>query len=199
MTTPRADEDTRPPSGHRSKRVRDRVRAAQRTKVDTDAIKARAGATVGDLFKKVRRNPLVLGGLSIGGGSGVWAAAKELLEVTGPQSWIFFAIGAGLVAAYGFMDWLASVGGHLETQGQAVEDIRDMVADGFDEGEARFERIELTFAEHVKNHPGPSVAKQRRPKSSGRTPSYRGDEDTAVVPPVIDMDDMDEPPSISPV
>lgn len=195
MTAPRDDADTKPPGPPRSRRIRERIRA-ERTKVDTNTVKTRAGVNISALIKKVRRNPLVLGGLTIGGGSGMWAAAKELLEVTGPTSWIFFGLGAALVIAYGATDWLASVAGHLETQGQAVEDIRDMVADGFDEGEERFERIENALADHVKNHPGPTAKAKPRGKSGGKLAAYHGEDDTAVVPPVIDVD---EPPSLNPV
>lgn len=187
------DADTRPPSGNRSRRVRERIRA-ERSKVDTDAVKVRAGAKAGEMIKRARRHPLVLGGLSLGGGGTVYGLAKQLLQVSDPASWIFFGLGVGLVIAYGALDYFASLSGHVENQSHAVDDIRDMVAEGFDEGEERFERIERKFDEHLANHPGPS--KPKRKSNNAMRPLRVADiDDTAVVPPVIDLDD---PPPLSP-
>lgn len=185
------DEDTKPPTMSTRRRIH-RVNARREKSMPTDTEKVQIITKAFRWFAKARKHPGILGGLSIGSGAGLMELVGALTQNQDRQ-WLYFAIGLGAVLAWGSMDYMAALFRHVEKQGEDVADIRDMVAEGFDEGEERFTNMERKFADHLENHPGPSKPKR---KSAGKlTPHKPATDETAVVPPVMDFDD---PPEINP-
>lgn len=182
------DEDTKPPTTSTRRRVQ-KVNARREKAMATDTEKVKLVTKAVRWFAKARKHPGILGGLSVGGGAGLMQLVDTFTTHAG-YKWLYFGVGIIVVLAWGGLDYLAALFRHVEKQGEDVADIRDMVADGFDEGEERFAVIERQFRDHVENHPGPS--KPRR-KSGGRLQPHRpATDETAVVPPIVDFDDVPE-------